>query len=886
MSLKTLESNTYAQSIIYKVEKMKYSILILFASILLYSCDPSKKAVLTAPVVEFEDLDTLVVSAPRLEPGQSAYNLPKYNPSFSRTQDLIHTKLDLKFNWEKQQVIGNAFLTLRPFFYPTDVLTLDAKGFKIHKVALNGKELKYDYNGLQLNIELGKLYEAGSEYIVNIQYDAFPTKTETHTGEAILSDQGLFFINPDGTEGNKPKQIWTQGETENNSKWFPTIDKPNERCTQELTLTVEDKYKTLSNGLLISSKKNSDGTRTDYWKMDQPHAPYLFMLAVGDFAKVTEQWRGIDIDYYVEPEYEADAKAIFSNTLEMLDFFSDFTGVDYPWQKYAQIIVRDYVSGAMENTTGVIFGEFVQKNKRELIDNHNERIVAHEMIHHWFGDLVTCESWANLTMNEGFANYGEYLWFEHKYGKDEADHHMMGEMNGYIQSSKEGMHPLIHFSYDDKELMFDAHSYNKGGLVLHMLRNYIGDKAFKASLKKYLTDNAYTAVEAHDLRLAVEDVTGQDMNWFFNQWYFSAGHPILEITHDYDAISKEAIVKIEQKQSPELGPAIFQLPITVDIYTGTGQPRRENIMMTERKQTFRFAAGQKPELVNVDAENVLLAEKIEKKSNAEFAFEYKNAGKFKDRIEGLAGLAKTSSTEKDEIIKAALSDKHWSIRSEAVQGSTLTDAGALATLESLAVNDPHSQVRAMALRKLAGTGDKKYVDIAKKVVSNEQSYRVIGAGLEVIRDLDPAQALEYARKLENEKNGNIINTIGGIYAQTGDVKYLSFFENGFDKVDGYDALSFFENYVALNKRAEDSVASKSLDKMKSIAINMKESPWKRFAATKSLNDMRVSFVERAGGMEGDGKAKLMTFVDDISAMINEIKAVEKNDQLKMFYNSF
>jgi len=218
---------------------------------------------------------------------------------------------------------------------------------------------------------------------------------------AITSDQGLFFINPRNEDSEKPQQIWTQGETEWNSRWFPTTDKPNERCTQEMYLTVEDKYVTLSNGLLKSSKKNADGTRTDYWKM-----------------------------------------------------------VKYPWQKYSQVVVRDYVSGAMENTTGVIFGDFVQKTERELIDNHNDGIVAHEMFHHWFGDYVTCESWANLTMNEGFANYSEYLWFEHKYGREEADRHLRNEMNGYLGSvGQGGAHPLIHWGYNDKEDMFDAHIF-------------------------------------------------------------------------------------------------------------------------------------------------------------------------------------------------------------------------------------------------------------------------------------------------------------------------------------------------------------------------------------------------------------------------------------------
>ena len=216
-------------------------------------------------------------------------------------------------------------------------------------------------------------------------------------------------------------------------------------------ITVEDRFKTLSNGLLENSTKNADGTRTDYWVMNKPHAPYLFMMAIGEFAVVKDDWNGMLLEYYVEPAYEKDAKMIFNYTDEMLTFFSDRLGVKYPWPKYAQVVVRDYVSGAMENTTGVIFGDFVQQTTRELIDGHkgNERIVAHELIHHWFGDLVTCESWSNLPLNEAFANYGEYLWFEHKYGKDAADLHRYQETQGYFAQANSVQHPLIDFHYKE-----------------------------------------------------------------------------------------------------------------------------------------------------------------------------------------------------------------------------------------------------------------------------------------------------------------------------------------------------------------------------------------------------------------------------------------------------
>lgn len=383
-----------------------------------FSCATSRKSDIVD--VELRELDTIFVEAPMPNALKSAedFSLPVYRPSATRQFDLLHTRLDLSFNWEEEQVFGLARLRLTPYFYPANRLELDAKQLQIKSISMQGQSLPYDYDQEVLSVQLPRLMARGDTFEIEIDYTAQPAASGGSA--AITSNQGLFFINPQGTEGNKPQQIWTQGETEWNSRWFPTIDKPNERCTQAIYLTVEDRFNTLSNGVLKESIDNEDGTRTDYWWMDQPHAPYLFAIVVGEFAVVEEVVDGLPLSYYVEPKYEKDARAIFARTPEMIRFFSRKLDYPFPWGKYAQVVVRDYVSGAMENTTASIFGAFVQKRSRALINNHNDGIVAHELFHQWFGNLVTCESWANLTMNEGFANYSEYLWYEHYYGPDEA----------------------------------------------------------------------------------------------------------------------------------------------------------------------------------------------------------------------------------------------------------------------------------------------------------------------------------------------------------------------------------------------------------------------------------------------------------------------------------
>jgi len=849
---------------------------------LLSACSSQKKvAVVASPDYEYRDLDTLVVTA---RPGQEAEaeeisnELPVFRPSEKRESDLLHTRLELQFDWEKEQVLGKATLRLKPYFYPAETVSLDAKGFSFHQVSFAGSEkpLKYDYDGEKLTVHLGTSFTRDQEFSLFIDYTASPSGSGGSA--AITSDRGLFFINPRGEEAGKPRQIWTQGETESNSRWFPTIDKPNERCTQEMIVTVENGLDVLSNGALLSKKDNGDGTHTFYWKMDQPHAPYLFMLAIGDYAIVEDQWEGKPVTYYVEPEYEDDARAIFSNTKEMLSFFSDKLGVDYPWPKFAQVVVRDYVSGAMENTSSVIYGDFVQKRRRELIDNHNERIIAHEMFHHWFGDLVTCESWANLTLNEGFANYSEYLWLEHKYGKDEADYHLLGELSGYLGAARSNIHPLIDFGYRDKEDMFDAHSYNKGGAVLHILRNYVGDEAFWAALNKYLTDNAYTAVEAHNLRLAFEAVTGEDLNWFFNQWYFGQGHPHLDITYGYDEDMGLATVTVEQIQDAEAMPAIFELPVAIDIYTGEGAPLRKEVRVNQRTQTFSFEVPGKPSLINFDAGHTLLGEKQDNKTEAELIFQFYHAPRFLDRYEAVLMMEGNNSPEALQLLEDALKDDFWVIRGVAISNIS-GEAGdeVLASLGEMAVKDPRSQVRAAAFEKLMALENTGAIEQAKAAIQNDSAYNVVGAALQYLSAYDKAAALVYAKKLEKEPVDDILLAIGEIYSESGNPEYLPFFEENLEKAGGFSAIYFLEQYQQLAMKAGLPTVVQVVERLKNIAFNEMASPWLRFSATRALNEMRKTY-------EGNPDDKEKELAGKILEIVKAVRASEKNEQLRAYYD--
>lgn len=693
-----------------------------------------------------------------------------YRETATRINDLVHTKLEVKPDFSKAYLYGKAWITLTPHFYPTDSLTLDAKGMEFKTVALvKGTQklpLKYTYDDWQLKINLDKTYKAKEKYTLYIEYTAKPDEFEARYAEqAMLGIKGMYFINPKGETKNKPTQIWTQGETESSSAWFPTIDKTNQKTTQELSVTVDNKYVTLSNGKLMLQKKNADGTRTDYWKMDLPHSPYLFFLGVGEYAVVKDSYKGKEVNYYVEPEYASVARKIFGNTPEMMAYFSRITGVEYPWVKYSQITGRDYMAGAMENTTATIHQDAAQQDARELIDGNGwESTIAHELFHQWFGDYVTAESWSNLTVNESFADYSQTLWDEYKYGKDAGDAENQSGLNSYLSGSSENIamqggdpesgsdkKDLVRFHYKDREDMFDLVSYQKGGRILHMLRNFVGDSAFFKSLNLYLTTNKFKSAEAHQLRLAFEEVSGRDLNWFFNQWYFGNGHPNVTIDYKYDDAAGKLMVILKQNQKSG---KLFKLPLAVDIYTGASK-KRYNVWAQNAVDTFTFSYTQHPDLVNVDADKVMLWQKKDNKSLDNFIHQYKYAGNYVDRREAILAAGKNQKDAKaQELLKTALQDKYQGLRRLAISQLNLKDDKVKSDVEpilkDLAQKDKYSLVRADALEALGEYNKPEYKAIFTAAV-NDSSYSVAGSALSALEAIDPDGALALAKKLYGTK---------------------------------------------------------------------------------------------------------------------------------------
>ena len=784
--------------------------------------------------------------------------------------DLVHTKLDVRFDYDKSYMYGKAWITLKPHFYSTDSLTLDAKGMDIKKVALvkggTMSNLKYDYDGM-LKIDLGKKYRGGEQYTVYVDYVSKPDEYTGKGSAAILDAKGLYFINPKGEEKDKPTQIWTQGETEATSVWCPTIDKPNQKTTQEISMTVPDKYVTLSNGKLASQKKNSDGTRTDTWKMEQPHAPYLFFMGVGDFAIVKDSYKGKEVSYYVEKEYAGVARKIFGNTPEMMAFFSRILGVEYPWAKYAQMTARDYVSGAMENTTATLHQESAQQNARELVDGNSwESTIAHELFHQWFGDLVTTESWSNLTLNESFANYSETLWDEYKVGKDGGDAQNFSDMQGYIQSQSDKK-DLVRFYYNDKEAMFDAVSYNKGGRILHMLRNHIGDSAFFKSLNLYLTTNKYKSAEAHQLRLAFEEITGRDLNWFFNQWYFGGGHPKLTIDYVYNDNAKKVTVIVKQTQA---GDKVFRLPVAIDVYNGSTK-KRHQVWVENKVDSFTFNYSTRPDLVNFDGDKVLLAEKRENKSLQNFAHQYKFAGLYLDRREAIDALSKKQDDPiAAEVMKASVKDKYFGLRSYAISKLDMKNEALKKELEStlvdLAKNDPKSTVRAAAITTLANYNNPQYKAIFIKGI-HDSSYTVAGNSLETLMKVDSVAAIAEAKKIgKQEMKGRLVEAVTKVMIRSGD-------EEGFDVVaKAFQKMPLSNNKFSLLQPLVDYLAkvnnTETFKKGVDVIIDFRNE-LEQYGAGPYINNMLKGVVakkETSKSVSSD-KTALQQQIDYVNAKI-------------------
>lgn len=791
-------------------------------------------------------------------------SVQKYVPT--KFFDLIHTDLKLQPIWENHQLKGEAVLSLVPHFYSQSKITLDAKSFDLSKVAcIQGKKilpLNYDYDRRKLTIQLDKTYHRKDTLRLVIHYVANPDSVVTYAGKAISDEKGMYFINTNQEKKGVDMHLWTQGETEANSAWFPTLDHPSQKHSQRITVTYDKNLVSLANGKMTSSKQNPDGTKTDVWEQKLPHSVYLSVLVIGNFKIVKDKWRNKEVSYYMEPKYESMARPIFGRTPEMIAFFSKKLGVDFPWDKYSQVIVHDFVSGAMENTSAVTFNTMFQKDMRELVDDNDDETIAHELFHHWFGDLCTCKDWAHLTLNESFANYSEYLWHEHKYGMDEAQAYWYRDLGGYMASASRKRESLIRYDYGKPDDMFDVITYQKGGKILHMLRKYIGDEAFFAGLKLYLTRFAYKTAEYHDLRAVMEEITGEDLRWFFDQWYLKGGHPTL--TTSYHVKSDTVVLNLTQKHNFDTS-FIYRLPLDVKSFGDSGIVTNR-IVFNKRKDSFQFIVKGFRGII-ADGSNSLLGYKAETKTIDEWIFILKNSDQYLDQAAALRKLGQKKSKEevRDAIYESLSSDKPR-IRGIAID---LIDEEWLSKspkwnkkLIEIAENDKRGANRADAIEKLGANKSLEDYKVLFIKAMEDSSYLVEENAFRIYAKIDSAGALERAKKMIFSNSYNILGASFSIISKTKDTTHLPLFSRAIDHASGYKLLAIYSHLGRFVTTMSDEVYLPRVESFKKMASSSKET--EKFSGKYALNALNTELKKLDDEISKKRRKEVDDFLKDLN----------------------
>ena len=574
---------------------------------------------------------------------------PKFAPD--RVVDIVHILLEIEVDPSARTVAGTATLRATALT-PTSSVELDAVELQIESVHANSKKALFRHDGRKLRIDTPAL-AIDDELVLDIAYRGAPRR-------------GLYFTAPDDGYPTKPTQAWTQGQDEDSRYWFPCFDSPHEKATSEVIATVPAAMFALSNGSLISDK-TTGAKRTVHWRLDVPHSCYLVTLAVGDFAKIETRWRDVPVIYYCERGKEAECERTLARTPEMIELFSTKFGVAYPYPRYSQVFVTDFIFGGMENTSATTLTDSVLVDERAALDYDIDSLVAHELAHQWFGDLVTCRDWGEGWLNEGFATYSEYIWREHYEGRDAADLELEEWGDSYLgEDSGRYRRTIATKLYDEPIDIFDAHLYDKGGRVIHMLRHLLGDVAFDRSLAHYLTKHRHGLVESRDLARAVEDATGKVVDWFFSQWVIDfAGHPELDVTIHWDPATEIASVTVEQRQHVDAKTPLFRIPTEVR-FRIDGADIDVPIEIREAKQTFLTKLAGEPTQAIFDPGHVVLATRNVDKPEPMWREELAHATLAIDRTAAAAALAKRGGRDAEAALVTALTDDpYWALRGAA-----------------------------------------------------------------------------------------------------------------------------------------------------------------------------------------------------------------------------
>ena len=652
----------------------------------------------------------------------------------SRDYDLQHSRIALRFDLDQKKVLGDVTHSLTILRDSTSKIVFDSADLTIQSVTVNKSTAKFETKADKLIIPLATAAHAGEKFDVAIRYDAKPTK-------------GLYFILPDKDYPDRPKQVWSQGESEDTRYYLPTYDYPNDRLTTETILTVPASWITVANGKLINVSDAANGMKTWTWKESVPSSTYLITVVAGEFEEVKDSWHGMPVTYYA-PKGRGDRLSVnYSRTPQMIELFSTKLGVNYPWEKYAQSMVDDFVAGGMENssaTTNTSNSLQHPKLAPEFFTGQDD-LISHELGHQWFGDLVTCKDWGDIWLNEGFATFMETVWTEAHFGKDQADYERWQAAHQWFAEANLYTKPIVRHDFNDSG-EFDGNAYTKGGWVLYMLRHQLGEDAFYRALKHYLEVNRGKNVVTADLAKAIEEATHTNVDQFFSQWLYGAGAPKFDLSYKYDDANHEVALTVKQTQKAEGRVGLFRIPTEVEITTASGA-KLFPITVSNAKdaEIFTFRADSAPLMVLFDRGGHVLKSAEFHKEKKEWLYQLKNATELGDRADAVTALGKLKGD--DEVVaalaEALRNDKAWGIRANSADalGQLGGSAASKQLLEALnTAKEPW--VRSRIVSALANFKDEPAI-VAKlnSIAGDDSSYRARAAALQALGRLKAPGAL-------------------------------------------------------------------------------------------------------------------------------------------------
>ena len=650
----------------------------------------------------------------------------------TRDYDLQHSKIALRFDLDRKKVLGDVTHSVSILRDGTSRVAFDSVGLTIQSVTVNKSPAKFETTAAKLIVPLPAAAHPGEKFEIEIRYEGKPAK-------------GLYFILPDKDYPDRPKQIWTQGESEDTRYYLPTYDYPNDRLTTETILTVPASWLTVANGKLISVTDARDSMKTWTWRESVLSSTYLISVVAGEFDEVKQSWHGIPVTYYAPKGRGDRLPANYERTPAMMELFTKKIGVDYPWEKYAQAMVDDFVAGGMENSSATTNTSSSLRNPKLVPEfaTDEDPLISHELAHQWFGDLVTCKDWGNVWLNEGFATFFETVWSESHYPKDQSDYDTWKTAREWF--AKPGLYgkPIVRFDFDESE-EFDGNAYEKAGWILYMLRHQIGEDAFWRSLKHYLEANRGKNVVTSDLIKAIEETANLGVDQFFHEWIYGAGAPKFDLAYTYDDAKHQVALTVKQTQKVEGHVGIFQVPVDVEITTPSG-PKLYSVTVTNQAETLTLPSDAAPLMVLFDKGGYILKTASFHKEKKEWLYQLKNAAELADRAEAAVALGKIKND--DEVVAALANslntDKAWGIRDLSAEAlGHIGGSPALKQLFAALDTNDNAAVRYRIVSSIGNFKDDAGVPAKLEAIArDDHSYRARAGALEALGRLKSSNAL-------------------------------------------------------------------------------------------------------------------------------------------------